>query len=82
MVLCGDARACSPVYNVADDEPCTTNELVAEAVRTWGVGEPVRVRLEDVGEDIAGMFTANRRVANGRLKRELGWVLKYPTWRS
>ncbi len=82
VVLCGDARECGPVYNVADDEPCTTNELVAEAVRTLGVAIPARVRLDEVGEDIAGMFTANRRVANGRLKRELGWVLKYPTWKT
>ena len=82
VVLAGDARAPSPVYNVADDEPCTTNELVAEAVRSLGVGEPARVRLDQVDADVAGMFTADRRIANGRVKAELGWAPRFPSWRA
>ena len=40
VVASGDARDGGAVYNVADDEPCTTNELVAEAVKSLGVKEP------------------------------------------
>lgn len=82
VVLAGDARAPSPAYNVADDEPCTSNELVAEAVRTLGVGEPARISLDQVDADVAGMFTANRRIANARLKAELGWVPRFPSWKA
>ncbi len=82
VVLAGDARAPSPAYNVADDEPCTSNELVAEAVRSLGVGEPARISLGEVDADVAGMFTANRRIANGRLKAELGWAPQFPSWKA
>jgi hypothetical protein len=28
------------------------------------------------------MLTADRRIANARIKRELGVVLRYPSWRD
>jgi hypothetical protein len=28
------------------------------------------------------MLTADRRIANGRMTRELGVVLRYPSWRA
>ena len=28
------------------------------------------------------MLTADRRIANGRIKAELGVVLRYPSWRA
>jgi nucleoside-diphosphate-sugar epimerase len=82
VVASGDARDGGAVYNVADDEPCTSNELVAEAVKSLGLNEPARIGLDQVDADVAGMFTANRRIANGRLKAELGWAPRYPSWNS
>jgi hypothetical protein len=35
-----------------------------------------------VDPEIAGMLTANRRIANGWMKRALGVVLRYPSWRD
>jgi len=82
VVLAGDARVAAPVYNVADTDPCTTNELVAEAVRLLGVAEPARIGLDQVDADVAGMFTANRRIASGKLQRDLGWTPRFPSWKT
>jgi hypothetical protein len=29
-----------------------------------------------------GMLTGARGAANGRAKKELGWTLRYPSWRD
>jgi hypothetical protein len=34
-----------------------------------------------VPAEVAGMLTADRRIANTRLKVELGVALRYPSWR-
>jgi hypothetical protein len=46
------------------------------------VKEPARVALDQVDADVAAMFTANRRIANGRLKAALGWAPRHPSWNS
>jgi hypothetical protein len=40
------------------------------------------VPASSVTAEIAGMLTADRRIANTRIKRELGVVLGYPSWRA
>ena len=39
-------------------------------------------RPTSVAPEVAGMLTADRRIANRRLKRELGVTLRYPSWRD
>jgi nucleoside-diphosphate-sugar epimerase len=76
VVLAGDTRDVRSVYNVADDEPCTANEMA----RALGVTPP-RVEAAAVDPEVAAMFTADRRIANRRLKA-LGWTPRFPSWRS
>jgi len=35
-----------------------------------------------VPAEVAGMLTADRRIANRRLRDELGMALRYPSWRD
>jgi nucleoside-diphosphate-sugar epimerase len=68
--------------NVADDDPAPIG-LVADAVAArLGVPPPPRVPPETVSPEIAGMLAADRRIANGRMRRELGVELRYPSWRA
>jgi nucleoside-diphosphate-sugar epimerase len=68
--------------NVADDDPAPIG-LVADAVAArLGVAAPPRVAASAVDPEIAGMLTADRRIANRRMKLELGVVLRYPSWRD
>ncbi|TMQ06487.1 MAG: NAD-dependent epimerase/dehydratase family protein [Deltaproteobacteria bacterium] len=68
--------------NVADDDPAPIGE-VADAVATrLGLPPPPRVPADAVPAEVAGMLTADRRIANRRLRDELGVVLRYPSWRD
>lgn len=84
-VLCGvlaGASAPAGPYNLADDLPCPQNLLVEEACRLTGAPPPPLQALEEV--EISPMarafYAENRRVANGKAKRVLGWRPRYPTY--
>jgi nucleoside-diphosphate-sugar epimerase len=71
------------IYNVADDEPAPPQDVVAFACELLGVALPPAVPYEDAElSPMARSFYAdNRRVDNGRIKRELGVRLRYPSYR-
>lgn len=73
------------VYNVCDDGPAPSEDVIVEACRLLGIEPPPAVRFEDaaaVMSEMARSFYAdNKRVRNERIKRELGVVLRYPTYR-
>ena len=72
------------IYNLTDDEPTSQNTVIEEAARLLGVAPPPLRTLEEAAlSPIALAFYAeNRRVANGRAKRLLGWRPRYPTYRE
>ena len=35
-----------------------------------------------IDPETAGMLTADRRISAARLKRDLGWAPRYPSWRT
>lgn len=69
-------------YNLADDLPCSQNRLVEEACRLLGIEPPPLRTLEEMQlPPMARAFYAeNRRVANGKAKRVLGWKPRYPDY--
>lgn len=72
------------VYNLADDEPCHQNILVEWGCAMLGAALPPLQPLEDAGLSPAAraFYAENRRVANGRARRLLGWTPRYPTFRE
>lgn len=71
-------------YNLADDLPCSQNLVIEEACRLLGVAPPPLQTMEEVelSPMARGFYAENRRVANGKAKRVLGWVPRYPDFRS
>lgn len=71
-------------YNIGDDLPASQNRIVEEACALLGVEPPPLVSLEDadLSSMARGFYAENRRVANGKAKRVLGWRPKYPTFRE
>jgi nucleoside-diphosphate-sugar epimerase len=74
------------VYNVTDDEPTPVSAFLAELAATVGA-KPPRHFPRWVGRVLAGeagvmMMTEIRGAANAKAKRELGWELRYPSWRQ
>jgi len=69
-------------YNLGDDLPCSGNEVTEHACRLLGVPLPPLESLEEanLSEMARGFYMENRRVANGKAKRVLGWSPRYPTY--
>lgn len=76
----GDAPA--GAYNLGDDLPASGNAVTEYACRLLGMEPPPLQTLEEanLSEMALGFYSENRRVANGKAKRVLGWELKYPTY--
>ena len=71
-------------YNLADDLPCSQNTVIEEVCRLLGVCPPAMQSLTEAGlSPMARAFYAeNRRVANGKAKRVLGWRPRHATYRE
>jgi len=71
-------------YNLGDDMPCSQNAVIEEACRLLGVEPPPMQALEDASLSPAALafYSENRRVANGKARRVLGWRPLYPTYRE
>ncbi|HTJ41796.1 MAG TPA: NAD-dependent epimerase/dehydratase family protein [Kofleriaceae bacterium] len=72
----------SPIYNVADRDPCPAAEHADGAAAILGLPPPPRVAPDTVPAEVAGMLLADRRIDARKLERELGWVPRYPSWRD
>jgi nucleoside-diphosphate-sugar epimerase len=79
-------RGVSGVYNVVDDEPAPVSVILPELAKAVGAKPPRRIprwigRLL-AGEGMTIMMTEVRGASNAKAKRELGWELRYPSWRQ
>jgi nucleoside-diphosphate-sugar epimerase len=77
-------RGPAGVYNLADDEPCHQNRLVEWGCAMLGAPLPPLQSLDEAGLSPAAraFYAENRRVANGKAKRLLGWNPRYPSFRE
>jgi len=71
-------------YNLADDRPCSQNAVIEEACRLLGVAMPPLQGLDEAGLSPMALafYAENRRVANGKAKRVLGWRPRHPDWKA
>lgn len=69
-------------YNLADDVPASQNDVVEFAARLLGLAPPPFVALETLSPMARGFYAENRRIANGKARRVLGWAPRYPDYRA
>jgi nucleoside-diphosphate-sugar epimerase len=71
-------------YNLSDDEPASQNAVIEEACRLLGVPTPPLLSLAkaQLSPMARGFYAENRRVANGKAQRVLGWQLRFPSYRE
>jgi nucleoside-diphosphate-sugar epimerase len=74
------------VFNIVDDEPAPASEWLPYLADCVGAKPPLRLpvwvaRLA-AGEVAVSMLTRTRGSSNARAKRELGWELRWPSWRQ
>ncbi len=74
------------IFNVADDEPSPPADPLVFAARLLGVAPPPEVPFAEAAPSMSPLalsfWQECRRVKNDKLKRELGVVLRYPTYRE
>lgn len=69
-------------YNLADDLPAAQNEVISYAAALLGLPPPPIVPLDTLSPMARGFYAENRRVANGKAKRLLGWAPRHPDYRA
>jgi nucleoside-diphosphate-sugar epimerase len=74
------------VYNIVDDEPAPVSAWLPFLAECAGAKPPLRIPAwlarALAGDMAVGMMTEGRGFSNAKAKRELGWVLRYPSWRQ
>jgi 2-alkyl-3-oxoalkanoate reductase len=74
------------IYNIVDDEPAPVREWLPALADALGAKPPRRIPVwlaRLVAGDVAVLMGTNARGAsNAKAKRELGWSLRYPSWRQ
>jgi nucleoside-diphosphate-sugar epimerase len=74
------------VINVSDDAPCPSSETLGYAAHLLGCKLPELQRFEAIAASMSPMalsfWADNRRVSNQRLCQDLGYRLRYPTYRE
>jgi nucleoside-diphosphate-sugar epimerase len=74
------------VYNVVDDEPAPASEWLSFLAHCAHAQPPRQVstwmaRLL-IGEHVVAVMNEIRGVSNAKIKRELGWTPRWPSWRD
>jgi nucleoside-diphosphate-sugar epimerase len=72
------------VYNLADDEPAPSDEVIAYGAELLGLPVPPAIPYEEaeLSPMAASFYAESRRVRNERIKHELGVRLRYPDYRA
>ena len=74
------------LYNIVDDEPAPMSEWLPALAAALGAKPPRRVPLWlarlVAGQGMVMMAAGSRGASNEKAKRELGWTLRYPSWRQ
>jgi nucleoside-diphosphate-sugar epimerase len=74
------------IYNIVDDEPAPVREWLPVLAKALGAKPPrhfpVWLARLFAGEPGVMLGTEARGASNAKAKRELGWALRYPSWRQ
>ena len=84
LALSMNAPRPGAIYNVVDDEPAPPHEVALFAHELLGLEPPPLVPFEqaELSSMARSFYGESKRVSNAKLKRELGWKPRYPTYRE
>jgi nucleoside-diphosphate-sugar epimerase len=79
-------RDCTGVLNIVDDEPAPASEWLPHLAECAGAKPPRRIPTwlarALLGDTVVDQMTEGRGLPNAKAKQELGWALRYPSWRQ
>ncbi len=74
------------IYNIVDDDPAPVRDWLPALAKALGAKPPrhfpVWLASLFAGKANAVMSIESRAASNAKAKRELGWTLRYPSWRQ
>jgi nucleoside-diphosphate-sugar epimerase len=74
------------VFNIVDDDPAPASDWLPYLADRLGAKRPMRIPVWvarfAAGEVAVSALTLTRGSSNARAKRELGWELRWPSWRQ
>jgi 2-alkyl-3-oxoalkanoate reductase len=74
------------IYNIVDDDPAPVRDWLPALAKALGAKPPrhfpVWLASLVAGKANAVMSIESRAASNAKAKRELGWTLRYPSWRQ
>jgi nucleoside-diphosphate-sugar epimerase len=72
------------IYNVADNEPAPPQDVIAFAAGLLGVAPPPEEPFEtaEMTPMARSFYLDSRRIDNSRVRSELGYSFRYPTYRE
>jgi nucleoside-diphosphate-sugar epimerase len=74
------------LYNITDDEPAPMNDWLPVLASVLGAKRPFRLPSSVanlvMGREMVKMSLECRGASNSKAKKELGWTLRYPSWRQ
>lgn len=77
-------RSAAGVFNLADDQPAPPQDVVTYAAALMGVPPPPEIPFAeaDLSSMARSFYADNKRIANTRVKQDIGVSLRYPTYRE
>jgi nucleoside-diphosphate-sugar epimerase len=81
-VLAAMRQGPAGIYNLTDDIPAPQNHVVEFACGLMRLPLPSFRGLNELSPQARAFYGENRRVANGKAKRLLGWRPTFPTYRE
>lgn len=71
-------------FNLADDEPASQADVAEYAADMLGIAPPPEEAFEtaEMSAMMRSFFSSSRRVSSETTRAQLGWALKYPTYRE
>lgn len=86
FTLAVEAPSAAGTWHVVDDEPVTAAALFRHWAAALGAPEPRRLPLWIarllLGKDVVESMTVSMNTSNAKIRRELGWAPRYPTYRE
>ena len=72
------------IYNLSDDNPAPSYEVIAYACDILGIDVPPLITYDeaDMAPIARSFYKDNKRIINKKIKEELGAVLKYPDYKQ
>jgi 2-alkyl-3-oxoalkanoate reductase len=79
-------RGAPGIYDIVDDDPAPAREWLPALAAALAAKPPRRIprwlARPLAGEMATAMMTTAKGASNAEAKRELGWTLRYPSWRQ